>query len=394
MILMWLGPLVVLFAGLEIFRRSGSALGARLQERFLALKPPLSDFGLFVSTKLCAFSQGSLLQNQYTAVALLNGRVSSRRFALVLLCLSSVGSWTTLAGICLAWQLSGFYLLSVALPIYLVQFWTGRGQKLLRVVFGVGLFLLGAEWALRQQSILLSILGESDLHFLLADGRLPAQMLWAGVTFVLTAIIGFESWAVFLAVILVAAGSLSINGALGMFFGELLAHTCLLVWRSRKLNADTRVLVKGYAVSSSLGLVVGFVLAGFVRDVFVWGFTFDASPLAEKSLQLAILFLLMTVSKMVFAMVWGHFAAKKGPDEVQAGLYFSHQWLDRGWISPRVMSFLRQRLGTRLRDLRQQITAVEETRSKLPAGLLKMHDEEIQQISIWLQQSDKGREKF
>jgi Na+/phosphate symporter len=401
-ILMWLGPLVLVFAGVEILRRGLSGWLSRFQRPFLQLGTSsagaVSSLKMLIVTKLCAFSQGSLLQNQYSATALLGARISSQHYALVLLCLSGVGCWTALLCTGLAWQISGFYLLVCSFIIYLWKFWTGRGANLGQAVFGLAIFLLGIEWTLRQQGVLFSVLGESDFHFLLADGRLPAQMIWLVISMVLTTLIGLEFWSLVLSLVLVAAGSLSLNGAIGLMTGELLAHLLLLVWRSRGLNAETKSLVKGYAMSSGLGLVVGFFVAGYLRDIFAWSLTFDASQLIEKNLQLGLLFVSLILSKTIAAMIWGHFAAKAGMDqaqrEVQVGQYFSPRWVERGWISQAVLTFLRERLMLRLVELRAQALQMDEARGSIPAQLLKVHQSETVQLSEWLRQTDKSREMF
>lgn len=399
MILMWLGPLVLMFVGVAVFREGWSRGLVFLQEHFLKMKPPVSILRMLTVTKLCAFAQGSLLQNQYGSVALLSARVSSRRYALLLLCLSAVGAWPMLICFGLAWQVSGFYFLAALAVVYLGRFWTGRGESLLRIFTGLGLFLLGVEWTLRQQGVLFSILGESDFHFLLADGRFFAQLIWLAVSALVTLVLGFEFWSVLLSLVLVTAGSLSLNGAIALMTGELLAHVGLLVWRTRGLSPDAKKLVRGYALSSIVGLVVGFFVAGYLRDLFAWSFTFDVSQLLEKNLQLGLLFASLIVSKTIVCMVWGHFAVKVEADQVQTGGYFSSCWVERGWISVTLLRFLRKKLGLRLTELQSQAGSLQSAqrdgaRAAIPPHLLQAHAHEIEQLKSLLQRTDKSREIF
>jgi hypothetical protein len=386
-----------MLTGLEIFRRSMSSLLAKLQARFLALKTPTSLTNMLASAFLAAFGSASVLQVQHSALALLNVRGTSRRYNVLLLCLAGIGLWPTFLGVLLAWQLSGFYLLALAGLIFLLTRFLKSayfGEALLKVFFGLGLVLIGLEWTLRQHSILWSLLGESELHFLLADGRLSAQILWMFVGFAVTWLLAFESWSILIGLVLVVAGSMSLNGAVALICGELLAHSAILWWQSRKLNAEARSLAQGYAFSSSGGVLVGFFLAGFLRDAFAWNFTFEASQLVEKSLQLVLMLKVVVLLQLIGAMTWGHFAARQEADEVQTGRYFPLVWWNRAWISRPVMTFIREKLSTRLRDLQSQTGTLREAESKIPGSLLKLHAQEMEHLSAWVLESDKGREKF
>lgn len=385
MIMMWLGAMVVMVGGLSLFRWGVGQCFVGLQKRFLHLSAPVSIFKMLLTAKLCAVGQGSKLQTQYSAVALLSSRCFSKRYAVLLLCLSAAGLWTTMAGFFLAWQLSGEILLVVAMGVYLYCRWTDKKLSLFFLILGLGGFLTGAQWALQKQSILLSVLGESEFHFLLADGRFPAQLLWLGVTFVLTLVIEIESWAAVTALILLVAGSLSLNGAVAMILGEMLAQEWMLFWRSRKLNPDTQRLVRSYALASAIGLVLAFFAAGVLREGFAWSFTFAGNPLTEKSWQFLSLYVVIVSVQTLGVLIWGHFAAQKQADEVQKGEYFPVQWISKGLVSLPVFDFIFAKLKERLALLRAQKKDLDtQERARIPAAYLQAHEQEIARLALWL----------
>jgi hypothetical protein len=157
--------------------------------------------------------------------------------------------------------------------------------------------------------------------------------------------------------------------------------------------------LKGYAISSSIGLVVGFVATGYLRDLLVWEFTLDASPLTAKAVQLGMMLVVLCGFKTVTAMAWGHFAAKKNPDTVQAGEYFPSKWHRAGWISSTVMNFLFQQLQQRWSQLKGQAQQMNEAnplipKSLIPKSLHTMHGQELERLQAWFSEADKSREKF
>ncbi len=388
MILMWLGSIGVLLVGLSLFRRSISEAGASLQAQFLNLSEnETSVFKMLFVTKMCALSCGGLLRAQYDAMALINTKTLSRRYAILLLCLSSTGLWTSLlAGLSL-WWIQWSVFVGIAVLCYLIYFWFGAGRLLFKILFGFGLILLGAQLALRDQSILLSLLGESELHYLLADGRFFAQFVWLVISFVITLVLGVESWSVFFCITLLSAGSLSLNGAVAFVAGELLAHFWMLYWRSRKFSDSTRKLARNYALVSTVGIFAGFVVSGVLR-------VFDMNDVANKKMQFMAMFFSLIVCQVLAAMVWGHFTAQKSVAEVEAGVYFSKKWVWRGLMSQEVFCFILKKLKGRqalLFEQKKSLTSVES--AKIPKGVLKSHEDEILNLESWIAGiSDQGRE--
>lgn len=385
MIIMWLGSFVFAVVALTFLRRTLAQGGAGLQTRFLNLPEPSSLIKIMISAKLCSVSCAGFLETQYSAVALLSSRAFPRRYAVLLLCLSVAGLWPTMVGVLLAWQLGGeiFFVLAL-LCFFLTRWWQGPRVGF-KILMALGAFLTGMQWLLQKQSILMSILGESSVHFLLADGRFPAQILWLVLSFIMTLVIAVESWAVLLALVLVVAGSLSLNGAVGMIIGELLAHVWMLWWRSRKLNQDARLLVKHYALASTLGLVVAFFGAGFLRQFFAWGLNIEGSVLTEKSWQLFSLYFLIAATQGLATLIWGHFAVQMKVDEVQTGEYFPARWVSSGLVAPRVFEFVVKKLRLRLELLLAQNKELNaKDRAQIPANFLREHELEIAQLTQWL----------
>jgi Na+/phosphate symporter len=390
MILLWLGSLVGLLAGLSLFRSGMGRLFAPLTKNFLRLPEPSSLLGMLVITKLGAIGQGGFQKTAYGALALLNSRSFSRRYALLLLCLAGAGLWTTLVAAALAWQVNGAYLLGVSVLIYVYSWWTQKGFELFKAVFGLGLFLSQAELLLRNQSVLLSVLGESEFHFLLADGRFAAQLVWLAAAFVITLLVQFESWAVFLALGLLAAGSLSLNGAVAFVIGEMLAHVWMLAIRSRRLNQDAKKIAMAYAGVGTFGLLIGFFLAGGLRELFSWGYSFEVSQITEKSLQFLAMYLTVIAAHAVTVMVWGHFAARTQVDEVQKGEYFSTRWIRQGLIDPEILNFILTKLQQRLALLHDQQKSLNlQERAQIPPAYLADHEQEIVKLSQWLPAAER-----
>lgn len=394
MIFMWLGPFVACVIALWWFGVSISDVSGRLQERFLNMQDPSSTIKTMYTTKFCGLGMGSFVRTQYSAVALLNTRAFSRRHGILLLCLSSAGTWATMFAILCAWQFDGSLLVAPWVLLYLFAQWTGKSIQWFRPLLAFGALMSLLQWALSKQSILMTTLGESDLHFMLADGRLPAQLLWIAVSFVVTLLVGVESWAVLLALLMVVAGSMSLNGAVAFIVGEMLGHVWLLWWRSRKLNQDVKALTKSYAWVSTVGLVIAFFAAGMLREIFAWSFMFEAGQLTEKSLQILSLYFVIVAIQALAVLTWGHFASQKKIDEVQKGEYFPIRWIKFGMISNDVLDFILKKLSVRLELLLAQKKELDsKDRAQIPANFLSEHENEITQLAMWLPVAADERQK-
>jgi len=390
MILMWLPPVLLMIFGLEVFRRGISQWLAPLQQEFLQLPEDASTIRKLIVTKLCNVSFGSFVQNQHSAVALMNSRSFSRHFSVLLLCLSAAGLWTTLVAILLAWKINGGIFAGLLILAYLSYQWTGRARSAVYIFGGATALLAGAQWALQMQSLLMSILGESDFHFFLADGRIPAQLVLIALSFVLTILFSIESWAVLLALVLLIAGSLSLNGAVAIIIGEMLAQVWILWWRSRKLNQDVQETTKFYAIFSTLGLVAAFILTGFVRDILAWDLKFDTDLITEKSLQFTVMYLVVIIAQCLAVLTWGHFAARKKVDEVQTGEYFPTSWISKNLIAESIASYLITKLKDRLDLLIAQKKSLNtQERSQIPQNFLNVHEQEITKLTQWLTQQKR-----
>lgn len=394
MILMWLGPFVGAVIALWWFGFSISAVSGGLQRKFLNMADPSPSLKTMITTKFCGLGMGSFLRTQYSAVALLNTRAFSRRHGILLLCLSSAGTWVTMLTLLLAWQFDGGMLVLPWFVLFLIFRTAGISTHWIRPIIAFAALMSLLQWLLMKQSILMTTLGESDLHFMLADGRLPAQLLWIAVSFVVTLLVGVESWAVLLALVLVVAGSMSLNGAVAFIVGEMLGHVWLLWWRSRKLNQDVKALTKTYALISTMGLVVAFFAAGLLREIFAWNFTFEGNQLTEKSLQVFSLYFVIVAIQALAVLAWGHFAAQKKIDEVQTGEYFPLRWISLSVISNEVLDFMLKKLSVRLELLLAQKKELDsKDRAQIPANFLSEHEKEITQLAMWLPKATEKSQK-
>jgi len=395
MILMWLGPFVGAVVALWWFGFSISAVSGGLQKRFLNMPDPSPVVKTMLMTKFCGLGMGSFLRAQYSAVALLNTRAFSRPHGILLLCLSSAGTWVTMLTILLAWQFDGGILVLPWFVLFLVFRTAGVSTHWIRPLLSFAALMSLLQLLLLKRSILMTTRGEIGLHVPLTDGRLPAQLLWMAVSFVVTLLIGVESWAVLLALVMVVAGSMSLNGAVAFIIGEMLGHVWLLWWRSRKLNQDVKSLTKTYALISTLGLVVAFFAAGFLREIFVWNFTFEGNQLTEKSLQILSLYFVIVAIQALAVLIWGHFAAQKKIDEVQTGEYFPIQWLSLSMISAETLDFILKKLSERLELLLAQKKDLDlKDRAQIPANFLSEHEKEISQLAAWLPKATEKAQKM
>lgn len=395
MILMWLGTFVGAVVALWWFGYSINAISGGLQKRFLNMPDPSPSIKTMITTKFCGLGMGSFLRTQYSAVALLNTRAFSRRHGVLLLCLSSAGTWVTMLTMLLAWQFDGTILIAPWLVLFLICRVAGISPHWVRPLLAFGALMTLLQAVLMRQSILMTTLGESDLHFMLADGRLPAQLLWVAVSFVVTMLLGVESWAALLALVLVVSGSMSLNGAIAFIIGEMLGHVWLLWWRSRKLNQDVKDVTKNYALVSTLGLVIAFFAAGMLREIFAWNVKFESNQLTEKSLQVLALYFVIVAIQALAVLAWGHFAAQKKIDEVQTGEYFPIRWISLSLISNEVLDFMLKKLSVRLELLLAQKKELDsKDRAQIPANFLSEHEKEITQLAMWLPKAvEKGQKQ-
>lgn len=307
MLLMWLGPLALMFFGIEMFRRSLERGLEHWQRPFLRMPASVSTPGMLARGVLAALAQAAIRPNQCKALELLDSQRISRRFAILLFCLAACGAWSHLLIASLMGQISGFYLLAIAVVFYLSDVWLGRGGLIAKILGSLGVALVGAEAALRSQSILLSVLGESEWSFLLADGRWGAQLLWFAVAVLVTLLFSVEAWSLFVSLLLVAAGSLSLNGAMALMLGESLATALWLAWKGRPFGA--RALK-----ANILSVVLAFFLCGWWRESLAADFSADLSQVTLRTQQVVIFYGLILAMQTLVLMIWGHFEALR-PDE-------------------------------------------------------------------------------
>ncbi|MBC7371240.1 MAG: hypothetical protein H7326_06730 [Bdellovibrionaceae bacterium] len=387
--ILWIADLTILMTGLFLFRGAISQLGSYFQNRFLAFPDKgVGTFKMLEGTALCAVSHGSFLQNQYGAMALLNSRSYSKHYAVLLLCLGILGMWTTLFGALVLWKIEASYFIAAAVVFYFSERWFSRGRQIFKMLLGLGMLSMGSAMLIQAQPQIIALLGESDFHFLLADGRFGAQLALLLGSFIVTAFIGLESWTVFVGIAFLVSGTLSLNGAVALVIGELLAHVWVIAWRARKLNQDAKSVSISYAIAGSCGLILGFFIAGLLRTVFAWGYTFEGNELENRVWQFLAMFIVIIFSQLIPLMVWGHFAARKKLEEIQKGEYFARSWLHQGLLSKSFIAFVIANLEKRLGLLEKQTRGLSpEELKQVPATFQKQHETEIANLSQWISRS-------
>jgi hypothetical protein len=250
----------------------------------------------------------------------------------------------------------------------------------------VGIFLLGGDLALRNSSVLLNLLGTGDLVFFLADGRFLSVLgiLFIGV--LLTFFVSVEFWSVCLALTLLIANVISVNGALALFAGERIGRMLLFWFRSRELNQDCRRIGWQFAVVSASGAFFGFMIAGILRGDAGIGFNGDMDLSRQKTLEFLSLAAVILVIQFLSQMVWGHFGSKLAVDEIQEGRYVPKSWTEQELISTEALDWIRAKVHKRLSEIRyhrQGLQTVKE--GQIPEVLQARLKAEEDQLSRFLQ---------
>lgn len=318
MILMWLGSFVLMMFGLSESQKYVALFSSDLQKSLLA-KGFDGSFTAFLFRSMgISFLEASPKKTLNSGMALYDFGAVSSRGSILLMCLSSLGSWWTLLLGFLFLSFNGFFVLGFCAFGFLTPWVNSKVELLLKWLLAVGIFLVGGEMTLKNSSIIQTILGQSDLAFFLADGRfIPVLgIMLAGL--LLSFVVQAEFWSLALGLALLVTNSLSFNGALGLVVGERIGQMILFWWQSRSLETKKGQRIgKQFAMSSIIGTLVGFLIVGEARSVFYFGFSNDLSSFQNKSLQFVLLFFVILFFQWLGQMVWGHFASQVFVDQSQ-----------------------------------------------------------------------------
>lgn len=238
-------------------------------------------------------------------------RQGAERDGLLMLSFSFLGAWLVfiLASLFLSFQ--GVLFLAIGAVGFLNFVRFPRRKDFFGVFWGAGIFLVGAEFLLRQSSVLQSLLGESDLAFALVDGRGVAVFVLAWVGFAGGLLIRAQFWSLTLGLALLASSSISFNGAMALFAGESVGVLALWAWNARSTPGFSKL--KWWSVAGFVGAIAGFFIAWYFKEIFGWGSSFGMSGATERFNAFLLCAALMCLIQGFFQMVAGHFVSKRSP---------------------------------------------------------------------------------
>lgn len=376
MTLIWFGSFALMLGGVWLFRKY---LELVMHETLFQVYPklshekstiPLMTRTLFVS----ALSTPE--QNLRLALMGWNLRLIAKRNTMVLLCLTHVGVFISLALGFLYLKFNGLFLLSAALLLLTPLKESFKNRVML--VVALGFFLLGAELSLKNMSVIQSTLGQSDWAFFLADGRFKAVAFFAVCSFVLGLFIRLQGWSLFLGMALVAGGVISFNGALGIILGELLSFYLVSIFYARHFAPIEFTWTKVWAALGATGAVLGFWLAGEMR-AFNYEFA-QSSQLSEKTALLVICAVVMHILPLALQMAWGHFACKKEIDEAPIRYLSLKVFKDNG-LTNAASNFVMQKFSTRISEIRYHWMGVQNLKpNEVPPFMLERLKRELAEL--------------
>lgn len=380
MILMWLGSFVLVLWGMTESRKYAAMLFWDLQKKFYGAGFEGSTSTLFRRLASTVLLEVSPQRSLYTGMSLYNMRIVTQRSAVLMMCLSTLGAWWILVLGMLYLNLNGLLLLGVSSLMFVGFLQLSRLQNFLKFLAATGIFLLGGEMMLRQASMLPMMLGQGDLAFFLADGRFMTvgALLFAGI--LISFVIEEEFWTFPLALSLLLSNTISFNGVLGLLAGERLGRMILFWWRTRSLNQACQRLGSQFALVSSLGAIVGLLIAGEARSTLAFG----GLPAQDKIVWLVLLLGVILLFQFVAQMVWGHFGAAIKVDELQEVKYFSSSWKQRQLLSPVGLVWAKSKVHQRLSEIRYHLQGLETVKAgQIPETIqarLKTEEEQLSKL--------------
>lgn len=387
MMFIWLGSLALLLFGWDLLWQSFRELTATLHKTLLEKKSPQTIY-LFSRVLSLNLSTASARANVQDGILCWNLGLKKRRESVLRLCLSSLGWFLPLIMATFYLGISGYFILGLAFFGFFNIVQAKTSKAVWRALFGLGLFLGAAEISLRQAPVLLSSLGTSDLTFFLADGRFGAVCAWVVLGLVLSLLISIEMWSLVVALSLLVINVISLNGALGLVLGELLALPLLMSWRTRNISSTQKKTVLFFSLSSILGSLLGFWFAGELRSVLGLGFSDAFSAYQGRILQILLLVSVILITQTVVLMILGHFLSKEtAADGVEGAIY-----LDRSWkadLSPVLKDWLDARIAQRLNEIRYHIQGLNSLPpGKIPVPVQNRLLREEKQLSDFVQSSE------
>ncbi|MGE5085781.1 MAG: hypothetical protein ACM3MG_05725 [Bacillota bacterium] len=385
MILMWLGSFVLMMTGLSLSQKHVATLFQSLQRKFLDKN--LDQPSLFKMLQYCldvVLLEASPQRSLYAGMALYNMRIAGLRASSLVMCLSTIGAWWVMLLGMLFLSFNGFFLLGLCSLGLITVVKTPKIDRVIKLLFAMGLFLVGGEMMLRNSNVLIMALGQSDLAFFLADGRFVSVLAIAAVSTVASLFIRTEFWSLVVGLSLLFVNILSLNGAIGLLAGERIGRMLLFWWHTRSLNQDCRRVGWQFSMASIVGVILGMLLAGEVRTTLDMGFSSEMASYQNKSLQYVLLFGIILLVQFVAQMVWGHFGGNVQVDELQDAKYVSKVWMSEEFASLGVLAWAKTKIHKRLSEVRyhlQGLTTLKE--GQVPEHIqvrLKAEEQELTKL--------------
>jgi hypothetical protein len=381
-----LGSFVLLLFGLNESQKVLAHIFSRGQKDLLEKNSDKSLVFLFSRYLGVVLLEGSPVKSLYSGMAAYNLRVSPLPSANLWMGLSTLGAWWPLLLGSLFLNVNGLLLLGIGALSYLGLLRGRLTLNYLKLSLYVGIFLLGGDLSLRNSSVLLNLLGTGDVVFFLADGRLLSVLGIMAIGVLLSLFVSVEFWSVCLALTLLVANVISVNGALALFAGERIGRMLLFWWRSRELNQDCRRIGWQFSLVSASGVFLGFMIAGILRGDAGIGFTGDMDLFRQKILEFLSLSAVILVVQFLAQMVWGHFGSKLKVDEIQEIRYLPKSWTEQELFSSEALIWIRAKVQKRLSEIRYHRQGLQTMKEgQIPEVLQARLKAEEDQLSRFLQ---------
>ena len=362
MMFIWLGSLALLLFGWNLMWRSVNELASSLHKTLLEKRSPETVY-LFARILSLNLSTASAKANVQDGILCWNLALKKRRESVLRLCLSSLGWILPLLVTTLYLGFSGYFVLGVAFFGFFSFTQKYTSKSLWGALCGLGIFLIGSEVSLRQAPMLLNALGAGELTFFLADGRFTAVLSLVLLSLLISMFLNIEMWSLVVALSLLVTNVVSLNGALGLVTGELLALPILMIWRTRKMAVVQKRTILLFGLSSMIGTLLGFWMAGELRSILGLGFSDEFSAYQGRIMQIVLLTTVVLGVQILVLMILGHFLSK----ETEADVFDGVGYLDSSWktdLSPALKEWLDARVSQRLSEIRYHIQGLQ----SLPAG--------------------------
>lgn len=373
-----LGMLLVMFWALSQAQGALAAFAFPWRKKLLWGAAPTATFSLVRDVFFSVLLEPSAHANRLQAMTSQLFRLRSWRANLMWGCFAVV--------MIVFWLIVGSVFLRVPSVIVLAgggvllfgaNLWR-RGRELALVLLYLGLFLFVGEYFLRMNAGFLN----QEIPWLLiwtTDGRGLAVfgMMMAGL--LMGVFLRMEGLAFVIALLGLAAGGLSLNGALMLWAGERAGLNLILWWSAHRgaWPKGARQMALGLVLTSMAGLLVGWLALGWMRsDLGEFG-ALASGRLTERIESFLVLSAILEFITVLLTFVWGHFAGAKQPDDALESASLGPKWFRQGGLRTAVLKLQRAGLKGRVDEIgRLQQSFTQEEWNKVPLFVKKASDAE------------------